>query len=227
MFKAAMKALLTVKNKTLWLKIFIHCAALLPLLNAYYLALNDKFGADPVEAIIHFTGIGAFNLLLITLVVSPLAKRFKQGFVLNVRRLLGLYAFVYAVMHLLNFLAFEVQFDFKLFVNEIFQRPYITVGMFAFTILGALAITSVNRYKRRMGKSWQTLHNFIYLVVILVSIHFYWSVKSEIVEPSIYIIISCFLLSLRRKKFSRWLKLKLKLKSDSKISNTTIASHKN
>ena len=89
-------------------KLFIHLAALLPLINAYYLALTDQLGADPVESIIHFTGIGAFNLLLLSLAITPISKRFKISILLKVRRLVGLYSFTYAFCHLLNFLVFEV-----------------------------------------------------------------------------------------------------------------------
>lgn len=187
-------------------KLFIHLAALLPLINAYYLALTDQLGADPVESIIHFTGIGAFNLLLLSLAITPISKRFKISILLKVRRLVGLYSFTYAFCHLLNFLVFEVQFDWSLFLNEIIDRPYITIGMIALFTMLALAITSISLLKKRMGKNWQKLHNWVYLAVLLVGIHFYWSVKSEIIEPSIYLFITLTLLALRFKKFKKIIK---------------------
>ncbi|WDE04110.1 protein-methionine-sulfoxide reductase heme-binding subunit MsrQ [Thalassomonas viridans] len=203
-FKIRLNKVLT--TKVFWLKVLIHLGALLPLVNLYYLALTDRLSADPVEAVIHFTGIGALNLLMITLLVSPLSKYTRQSFLMKTRRLLGLYAFAYALLHLLNFLFFEVQFDIALFVGEIFKRPYITVGMAAFIILLSLALTSFDKVKRRMGKSWQKLHNLTYLAVPLAGIHFYWSVKSEIIEPGIYLVLILVLLSLRRDKFRRWFK---------------------
>ncbi len=187
-------------------KLFIHLAALLPLINAYYLALTDQLGADPVESIIHFTGIGAFNLLLLSLAITPISKRFKISILLKVRRLVGLYSFTYAFCHLLNFLVFEVQFDWSLFLNEIIDRPYITIGMVGLLTMLALAITSISLLKKRMGKNWQKLHNWVYLAVLLVGIHFYWSVKSEIIEPSIYLFITLTLLALRFKKFKKIIK---------------------
>jgi len=188
-----------------WLvKVFIHIGALLPLVNLYWLAYLDELGADPVKEVIHFTGIGALNLLLLSLTLSPLAKFLKQGKLISLRRVIGLYAFFYAVLHVLNFLFFEVQFDFGLFIDEVFDRPYITVGMVALLILTALAVTSVNKIKRGMGRSWQKLHNSTYLVGTLAVIHFYWSVKSELTSPLIYIILFIFLLFLRRDKFTRW-----------------------
>ena len=194
----------TVKDKVLLLKIIIHLSVVLPLINLYVAAFNDQLGADPVDAVIHFTGIGALNLLLITLTVSPIAKRFKLSYLLQTRRLLGLYAFSYAICHLINFLAFEVQFDMGLFFAEIFERPYITVGLVAFIFLVALGVTSINSIKRKMGKNWQKLHNFNYLVVLLVVTHFYWSVKSDITEPLIYWILTLLLLRFRFDKLKKW-----------------------
>ncbi|MBU2923318.1 protein-methionine-sulfoxide reductase heme-binding subunit MsrQ [Colwellia sp. 1_MG-2023] len=192
-------------TKVLLLKVLIHLGALIPLVNLYFLAFNDKLGADPVESVIHFTGIGAFNLLLITLSVSPIAKLTKQGYLLNVRRLLGLYAYTYALFHLVNFLSFEIQFDGALFISEVWKRPYITIGMAAFFLLTALSITSINKLKRKMGKSWQQLHNVSYIIILLVAIHFYWSVKSELTSPLFYFAMAIMLLLFRYKKIKRLL----------------------
>ncbi len=195
-------------KRVLLLKIVIHLMSFLPLFALYFLAFSDQLGADPVKEVIHFTGIGAFNLLLISLLLTPIAKKYRQGYLLQTRRLLGLYSFTYALMHLLSFLAFEVQFDFALFLGEIIERPYITVGMAALIILLSLAVTSLNTIKRKMGKSWQKLHNWVYVASLLIALHFLWSVKSEIIEPGIYIIITVFLLNLRRDKIKRWFKNK-------------------
>lgn len=192
------------RNRVLLLKIAIHLMSFLPLIGLYVLAFDDQLGADPVKEVIHFTGIGAFNLLLISLLVSPLAKKYRQGYLLQTRRLLGLYSFTYAVCHLLSFLAFEVQFDFVLFIDEIIERPYITIGMVAWAVLCSLAITSITALKRKMGKRWQRLHNWVYAASLLIALHFLWSVKSDIVEPVIYGGITIFLLILRRDKIKRW-----------------------
>ena len=192
--------------KNLLLKTIIHLSALGLIVYQYYLAVIDQLGGDPVEAVIHFTGIGALNLLCLTLCITPVAKYAKQSWLMKSRRLLGVYSFVYALCHIINFWAFEVQFDVSLFITELFERPYITLGLVAFIILFLLSITSINKVQRKMGRKWQTLHNFVYLAVLLIAIHFYWSVKSEIIEPSIYFIITAVLLSLRNKKFKRWLK---------------------
>lgn len=194
------------RNRVLLLKIAIHLMAFLPLFGLYFLAFTEQLGADPVEEVIHFTGIGAFNLLLLSLMISPIAKKFRQGYLVQTRRLIGLYSFTYACLHLLNFLAFEVQFDRKLFFNEILDRPYITVGMAALIILLSLAVTSITALRRRMGQKWQKLHNWVYIAALLITLHFFWSVKSDIVEPMIYFTIAVFLLALRKDKIKRWFK---------------------
>lgn len=191
------------KYKVLIQKIFIHVICLGLIGRLYYFAIQDDLGADPVEAVLHFTGIGALNLLLLGLVVSPVVRRFKLSWLMQVRRLIGLYAFVYALCHIASFLAFEVQFDMVLFLEEIINRPYITVGMVSFMFLLALAITSLNTLKRQMGKRWQKLHNWVYFAIALASVHFYWSVKADVTEPLIYFAILAFLLSLRKYKFFR------------------------
>ncbi|WP_310650151.1 MULTISPECIES: protein-methionine-sulfoxide reductase heme-binding subunit MsrQ [unclassified Colwellia] len=203
--KEAFKAVF-LRNRVMLLKIAIHLLAFLPLFVLYFLAFTEQLGADPVEEVIHFTGMGAFNLLLISLLVTPVAKKYRQGYLLQIRRLLGLYSFTYAMFHLLNFLAFEVQFDLVLFFDEIIDRPYITVGMAALMILFSLALTSINALRRKMGAKWQKLHNGVYLAVLLIALHFFWSVKSDIVEPMIYFMMAILLLILRKDKIKRWFK---------------------
>lgn len=189
-------------NLTL-LKTLFHIAAFLPIAYAYYAAINDQAGGDPVEYILHFTGIGALNILLITLAITPLAKRFKKPQFIQMRRMVGLWVFFYATCHVLSFLAFETQFDIALFFSEVIERPYIVVGAISWLLLLALSITSVNALKRRMKKRWQTLHNAIYVIVILSVWHFYWSVKSDVSEPLLYLIGALVLLYFRKKKIKQ------------------------
>jgi methionine sulfoxide reductase heme-binding subunit len=137
------------------LKLVIHLGALIPLIYTFYLATIDELGADPVMALIHFTGIGAFNLLLLSLLVSPLAKWLKQGLLLRVRRLIGLYAFTYACSHFLSYVIFELQLDWRLIISEIIKRPYITVGFIALLILTSLAATSTQAMQRKLRSTWQ------------------------------------------------------------------------
>jgi len=186
-------------------KIFIHLILFGPLVWLYYRAITDTIGADPVEQVIHFTGIGALNLILITLCISPIAKRFKKPLIIKYRRVLGLWAFTYACMHLLNFIFFELQFNWSLFFSEIIKRPYIFVGMFAFIILSLLAVTSHHAIKRSMGAKWQQLHYWVYFAAVLAVIHFLWSMKSDIYEPLMYAVALSWLLYLRRFRIRSWL----------------------
>lgn len=194
------------KSQILLLKVVIHCAAFLPLANLYYQAFTDKLGADPLQEILHFTGIGAFNLLLLSLLVSPVAKKLKQGLLINTRRPLGLYAFTYALFHFLSYIAFDLQFEWRLLLTEIFKRPYISVGFLSLIILTVLALTSTKAIQRKMGRTWQKIHNWVYLALITVSLHYFWSVKSALLQPIMYICFALILLFLRRKKLTKNLK---------------------
>lgn len=186
-----------------WIKVLMHVIALLPIIYLVLVVLSDEAGGDPVQYIIHYTGIGALNTFLITLCISPIAKKFKQGALIQTRRLIGLYVFAYATLHLMAFVSLDLLFEWSLFLQETITRPYIVVGTVAYLLLLALSVTSFNAVKRKMGKRWQKLHNSVYLVALLVPIHFIWSVKSELIEPSIYIIVTALLLFARKDQIKR------------------------
>lgn len=187
------------------LKVAIHLAVALPLLITLYQGLYNPLDADPVKTLLHYTGMGGLNLLLITLAIAPLAHYLRQPLLMQSRRLIGLYCFFYALCHLLTFILFELQFEWGLLLSEIIKRPYISVGFVALLILTLLALTSTHRLRRKMGQYWQQLHNLIYLAAILVALHFLWSVKSDIVEPMLYWLALLLLLSYRKGKIQRWL----------------------
>jgi len=186
-----------------WLKVLMHVIALLPIIYLVLAVLSEAAGGDPVQYIIHYTGIGALNTLLIMLCISPIAKKFKQGALIQTRRLIGLYVFAYATLHLMAFVSLDLLFEWSLFLQETVKRPYIVIGTVAYLLLLALSITSFNVIKRKMGKRWQQLHNSVYLVAVLVPVHFFWSVKSEIIEPSIYIAVTALLLFARKDQIKR------------------------
>jgi sulfoxide reductase heme-binding subunit YedZ len=185
------------------LKAIIHLSAIIPIFVIYWQAFSDDLGADPVEEILHFTGIGAFNLLLLSLLVSPLAKTLRQGILVNVRRLLGLYAFFYAFCHFTSYVVFELQLEWGLLLSEIIKRPYITVGFVALLVLTSLTVTSTKAVQRKLGSKWQKLHNWVYLASILIALHYIWSVKSDLVQPIIYWLLLITLLTFRREKLLR------------------------
>jgi sulfoxide reductase heme-binding subunit YedZ len=202
-----------------WLKGLMHCIGLLPIIYLVLLVLNDKAGGDPVQYIIHYTGVGALNALIATLLISPIAKKFKQGMLLQTRRLVGLYVFAYASLHILAFFSLDLLFAWGLFFEEVLKRPYILVGAAAYLLLTALTFTSFKTIMRKMGRRWQKLHNAIYLIALLIPIHFYWSVKSEIIEPILYFIIMGLLLGIRLKKSRWWKQLSVKNKFKGRAIN--------
>ena len=200
------------RRSLFWLKVVFHLIGTLPIAYLVLKVMSDNAGGDPVQYIIHYTGIGALNALVATLAISPLAKWLKQGLLLQTRRLVGLYVFAYASLHVLAFFSLDLLFAWSLFFEEVVKRPYILVGATAYLLLTALAFTSFNRIRRKMGRSWQKLHNAVYLIAVLGVVHFYWSVKSELIEPSIYILLFTLLLALR---------LKLTKKRKYKVSKTS------
>lgn len=197
---------------TLWplaLRLLAHGLCLGLLARVYYLGFSDQLGGDPVEAIIHYTGKGALNLLLLTLLAAPLSRWLRQPRLMRLRRPLGLYSALWATAHIGNYLTFDLQFDWPLVASELVQRPYIVVGLTAFVILLVLAITSLPALVRRLGRRWRTLHSGIYLALVLVCVHFWWSVKALEPEPLIYALLAGVLLSLRRRPLWRmwgWLR---------------------
>lgn len=182
------------------IKAIIHLASLSTLIYLYLLIDSDRLGADPVKEMIHFLGKTGLNYLLITLAITPLCKRFKQPLLVRLRRLLGLYTFVWISLHITAFAWLELNWEFVLLIEEIIKRPYLTLGMLAWVILLLLSITSINSIKRKMKKTWFTLHRWVYVAVVLGTIHYYWSVKSGLTEPIIYFII-CFVLLRERSAY--------------------------
>ncbi|WP_339719940.1 protein-methionine-sulfoxide reductase heme-binding subunit MsrQ [uncultured Paraglaciecola sp.] len=195
------KPLRITKTHTFWLKIILHMLATSLLLITFYQAFNDQLGADPVQALLHFTGIGAFNLLLLSLAIAPFSQYFRQGQLVTLRRPIGLYAFVYATCHFSSYLLFELQLQWSLLFSELIKRPYISVGFGALLILGVLSATSTKSIQRRMGRTWQKTHNWVYLASLLVALHYFWSVKSDLIQPMIYGLLVIALLSFRKTKF--------------------------
>lgn len=147
---------------------------------------GQSLGADPVRAVLHQSGKTAINLLLITLAVTPLRQLLGWTHLLRVRRLLGVFTFFYALLHLTIYLGLDLRFDLAHLLKDLTKRPYITVGFTALVILTALAATSTQKMMRRLGRRWQSLHRWVYAVGILAVWHFWWQVKRDITEPLLY-----------------------------------------
>ncbi|MGQ5485321.1 protein-methionine-sulfoxide reductase heme-binding subunit MsrQ [Photobacterium damselae subsp. piscicida] len=196
------------------IKSMVHIFSLIFMIYFVLLTLQGGFGADPVKGMEHFTGKAALNMLILTLLVSPLAKGFRQGLLMKLRRMLGLYSFFWATLHFAIYISLDLGFDFSLLGEEIFKRPYLTIGAVCWVILLLLAATSFQKVQRKMGKTWQTLHYWVYLALILAPIHYYWSVKSGLIEPSLYLVVAVLLLIWRKDFFMRLLgKFSISVKS--------------
>lgn len=182
----------------LGIKTGAHLLALLPLTRLAYGALYDRLGADPVAAITHATGDWALRFLLLSLAMTPLRRLSGQSWPIRFRRLLGLYAFFYASLHLTTYLVLDLgpAYWSQIFA-DIAKRPFITVGFTAWLLLLPLALTSTRGWIRRLGRRWGQLHRLVYVIGILAVLHFLWLVKSDLREPLIYAAILTLLLGLR------------------------------
>lgn len=194
---------LSVKQIT-GLKVLLHLAGFLPLLCLFWAVQQGALGADPGKDIQHFTGITALKFLLATLLVSPLARYAKQPLLFRTRRLLGLWCFAWATLHLTSYALLELGIqNLGLLGRELVSRPWLTLGMAGWGILLLLTLTSTQAAQRKMGKRWQTLHNYVYLTAILLPVHYLWSVKVLSPAPIIYAFCFIVLLVFRYKKLLR------------------------
>ena len=180
---------------------------MLPFLLLATNAINNNLGTNPVETITHETGLWALRFLLITLSISPLRYLSQMHWLIKLRRMLGLFTFFYAVLHVLTYIWLDQFFDWMEILVDIPKRPFITIGFVSFLLLLPLALTSTNAMQRRLKKKWQTLHKLVYVIPVLVVVHFMWSLKADYSEPQIYGFLFLVLMLLRffmdRKKLDR------------------------
>ncbi len=179
------------------LKPLVFVACLVPLGLMAWQGLNDALGANPIEELTHRTGDWTLRLLLITLAVTPLRQTLGWTALMRLRRMLGLFGFFYACLHLTVYLWLDQFFDWGEIAADIAERPYITVGFAAFVALIPLAATSTRGMVRRLGRHWVRLHKAIYAIAILGVLHFWWLVKADVREPAIYAAVLTLLLGYR------------------------------
>jgi len=181
-----------------YLKPALFVLSLLPLAYLVYRGFYDQLGANPIETINRTTGDWVLRFLMITLAVTPLRRITGWNSLLRYRRMLGLFAFFYAVMHFLSYAWLDQNFVLADIIKDVVKRPYITVGFASFLLLIPLAVTSTNDMVRRLGaKRWQQLHRLVYVIAIGGVVHFLWLVKSDIREPLVYAAILAVLLGYR------------------------------
>lgn len=154
-------------------------------------------GANPVETLLHRIGTWGLNFLLLTLAVTPLRELTGQAWLLRFRRMLGLYAFFYVFLHFLVYAGLDQRFAPAAIFEDIVERPYITIGVLALILLLPLAVTSTRGMMRRLGRRWKQLHRLVYPVAILAVWHFYWQVKLDTLDATLYAAALAFLLGYR------------------------------
>jgi sulfoxide reductase heme-binding subunit YedZ len=183
--------------KTKYLKPFVFAAALIPLARLGLKAYNSALGANPIQVITWSTGTWTLVFLMLTLAITPLRKLTRQYWLIQFRRMLGLFAFFYGCLHFTTYIWLDQFFDVHSMLKDIAKRPFITVGFTAFVLLIPLALTSTQSSIRRLGKRWLALHRLIYLTAVLGVIHYIWLVKADLRKPLIYATILAILLLYR------------------------------
>ena len=179
------------------LKPLVFAGALVPLAILILSVLTGRTSANPAEDIILTTGIWAFRFLLATLAITPLRRVTGWNRLIQYRRMFGLFAFFYACLHLLAYMAFDRLFEIREVAADVAKRPFIAMGMVAFLAMVPLAVTSTKGWIRRLGRNWAILHRLVYLSGVAAALHFVWKVKVVVGEPVYYTILLVGLLGAR------------------------------
>ena len=181
--------------------VFLLC--LLPLvlllLRAFQVA-GLGLGANPIEALLHELGQWGLKFLLLTLAITPVRRFSGWTWLPRFRRMLGLFAFFYVLLHFLTYAVLDQGLDLAVIIEDVIKRPYITLGMTGLLLLIPLALTSTRGMMRRLGKRWKKLHRLVYIIAILGVWHFYWQVKLDTLDATVYALIVGGLLLARIKK---------------------------
>lgn len=159
--------------------------------------ITGQLGANPVEEIQDRFGIWALRFIMIALAVTPIRRLSGWNWLSRFRRLLGLFAFFYVLLHFMTWLILDQGLLLSAIAEDLTKRPFITLGFTALVLLTAMAVTSTAGMRRRLGRRWQTLHNSVYFIGILGVWHYWWQVKKDITEPLAYAVILSALLGLR------------------------------
>jgi len=181
--------------------VFVLC--LLPFAHLAYAVVNATVGPDPAEYIMHSTGEWAARCLLLCLLVSPMRKWVGWASIMKLRRMFGLYAFFYACVHFVSFAHFYVGWSLAVVIEELLERPYITLGFLSWLLMLPLALTSNRAMQRKLRKNWLRLHRFVYPAAVLVCCHILWQARSDVGEALLYIALFGWLLIWRYFRYRR------------------------
>ncbi len=185
------------RDRAALLKPAVFAICLAPLAWLVWDALHDALGTDPVAQLEHRSGDWALRLLLVTLAITPLRRFMGWTDLVRFRRMLGLFAYFYACVHLTIYVVIDLGGYWSQLFADIVKRPYITVGFTAWLLLIPLAVTSTRGMMRRLGRHWKRLHRLVYVIALLAILHFLWLVKADHREPLLYIAIFAGLMAMR------------------------------
>ena len=171
----------------------------IPFIVITYKIFLNKLGPEPIKEITHHTGEWTLLFLIFTLAMSPLKQITNMNIWISVRRMLGLFAFFYASLHMLTYVGLDYRFDMNEISKDILTKRFIFVGFAAWLLLVPLALTSSKKMMSILKQYWKKLHRLIYLIALLGVTHFIWLVKKDVTEPLIYLLIILFLLAFRVK----------------------------
>ena len=180
-----------------FVKPVIFFMALIPFIWLLLKVFQNDLGPDPAQALSIETGEWTLRFLLLTLAITPFRQIFRMVEIARLRRMIGLFAFFYASIHFLSWMAFILGFRWLAIAEELVERPYITVGFLAYVILFLLGVTSTNSMVRRLGKNWKRLHKFVYAASILAIVHLLWILRTDVTEAVIYGVLLVILLGYR------------------------------
>ena len=178
--------------------------SLIPFFLIIYKTIFNELGPEPVKEITHLTGEWTLLFIIFTLSMSPLKKITKLNIWISFRRMLGLFLFFYATLHMLTYVVIDYRLDLQSISKDIFTKKFIFVGFAAWLLLTPLALTSSKKAMMFLKDKWKKIHRLIYIVAILGVVHFIWLVKKDLTEPLIYmaIILILLLFRLKFKKFN-------------------------
>ena len=171
--------------------------SIIPFFIIFYKIFFNKLGPEPIKEITHHTGEWTLLFLIFTLSMTPMKRFTNSNIWVSVRRMLGLFAFFYASLHMLTYIGLDYRFDINAISKDILTKRFVFVGFAAWLLLTPLALTSSKKMMSLLKQYWKKLHRLIYLISILGVTHFLWLVKKDMTEPLIYLFIILFLLALR------------------------------
>ena len=184
-------------DKIKFSKVLFFLNALVPCALMVWDFSQNRLGSNPTEFLTRTTGLLTLIFLLLTLTVTPLRKLSETPWLIRLRRMVGLYAFFYGTLHLLTYLSFDRAWRLTTVPGDVWQRPFIALGMTSFLCLVPLAITSTNAMIKRLGKRWAKLHKLTYVAAIAGAWHFYWLVKADTSLPIRFAFVLALLLGYR------------------------------